>query len=191
MKLMNPMPSSPSRFSSGTSTSSKISSRVSDDARTGVVELSSALGISRNTVQSRVRRLEESGVLTGYQPRVDLAEAGLAVQAFVALEINQVVMSSVVSGLARIPQVLEVHATTGREDLLVRVATATQAELQELVVHILAIPGVEERTEMSVNAVAAKYVHDEISQMVYSKRIVCGGRYLKRCQLYSANVFCL
>ncbi|MDF2827904.1 MAG: AsnC family transcriptional regulator [Mycobacterium sp.] len=120
----------------------EILRKLSDDARTGVVELSSALGISRNTVQSRVRRLEESGVLTGYQPRVDLAEAGLAVQAFVALEINQVGMSSVVSGLARIPQVLEVHATTGREDLLVRVATATQAELQELVVHILAIPGV-------------------------------------------------
>jgi DNA-binding Lrp family transcriptional regulator len=120
----------------------EILRKLSDDARTGVVELSSALGISRNTVQSRVRRLEESGVLTGYQPRVDLAEAGLAVQAFVALEINQVGMASVVSGLARIPQVLEVHATTGREDLLVRVATATQAELQELVVHILAIPGV-------------------------------------------------
>jgi DNA-binding Lrp family transcriptional regulator len=120
----------------------EILRKLCDDARTGVVELSSALGISRNTVQSRVRRLEESGVLTGYQPRVDLAEAGLAVQAFVALEINQVGMASVVSGLARIPQVLEVHATTGREDLLVRVATATQAELQELVVHILAIPGV-------------------------------------------------
>jgi DNA-binding Lrp family transcriptional regulator len=120
----------------------EILRKLSDDARTGVVELSSALGISRNTVQSRVRRLEESGVLTGYQPRVDLAEAGLAVQAFVALEINQVGMASVVSGLARIPQVLEVHATTGREDLLVRVATATQADLQELVVHILAIPGV-------------------------------------------------
>ena len=120
----------------------EILRKLTDDARTGVVELSSALGVSRNTVQSRVRRLEESGVLTGYRPRVDLAKAGLAVQAFVALEINQVGMSSVVDGLARIPQVLEVHATTGREDLLVRVATGTQAELQELVVRILAIPGV-------------------------------------------------
>jgi DNA-binding Lrp family transcriptional regulator len=120
----------------------EILRKLSDDARTGVVELSSALGVSRNTVQSRVRRLEESGVLTGYQPSVDLAEAGLAVQAFVALEINQVGMSSVVDGLACIPQVLEVHATTGREDLLVRVATGTQAELQELVVRILALPGV-------------------------------------------------
>jgi DNA-binding Lrp family transcriptional regulator len=120
----------------------EILRKLTDDARTGVVELSSALGVSRNTVQSRVRRLEESGLLTGYQPSVDLAQAGLAVQAFVALEINQVGMSSVVDGLAQIPQVLEVHATTGREDLLVRVATGTQAELQELVVRILAIPGV-------------------------------------------------
>jgi DNA-binding Lrp family transcriptional regulator len=120
----------------------QILRKLTEDARTGVVEMSAALGISRNTVQSRVRRLEESGVLTGYQPRVDLAQVGVAVQAFVALEINQVGMASVVDGLARIPQVLEVHATTGREDLLVRVATNTQAELQELVVGILAIPGV-------------------------------------------------
>ncbi|MCK0175311.1 MULTISPECIES: Lrp/AsnC family transcriptional regulator [Mycobacteriaceae] len=120
----------------------QILRKLTDDARTGVVELSSALGVSRNTVQSRVRRLEESGVVTGYEPRVDLAQAGVAVQAFVALEITQVGMASVVSGLAGIPQVLEVHATTGREDLLVRVATGTQAELQELVVRILAIPGV-------------------------------------------------
>ncbi|MBJ7384674.1 MAG: AsnC family transcriptional regulator, partial [Mycolicibacterium sp.] len=33
----------------------EILRKLSDDARTGVVELSSALGISRNTVQSRVR----------------------------------------------------------------------------------------------------------------------------------------
>ncbi|MGH3638279.1 MAG: Lrp/AsnC family transcriptional regulator [Mycobacterium sp.] len=120
----------------------EILRRLTDDARTGVVELSSALGVSRNTVQSRVRRMEESGLLTAYQPRLDLAQAGFAVQAFIALEINQVGMSSVVAGLARIAQVLEVHATTGREDLLVRVATATQAELQELVERILALPGV-------------------------------------------------
>jgi DNA-binding Lrp family transcriptional regulator len=120
----------------------EILRKLADDARTGVVELSSTLGVSRNTVQSRVRRLEGTGVVTGYEPRVDLAEAGVPVQAFVALEINQVGMSSVVDGLARIPQVLEVHATTGREDLLVRVATRTQAELQEMVVKILAIPGV-------------------------------------------------
>jgi hypothetical protein len=46
----------------------------------------------------------------------------------------------------------------------------------------------EERVEMGGNAAAAKYVHDEI---FCSKRIVCGVRYRKQCQLYCANGFCL
>lgn len=49
----------------------------------------------------------------------------------------------------------------------------------------------EEHAEMGGNFAAAKYVHDEILQTVYSKRIICGGRYGKRCQLYCANGFCL
>ncbi|MDV3130254.1 Lrp/AsnC family transcriptional regulator [Mycobacterium sp. 21AC1] len=120
----------------------EILRKLTADARTGVVELSSALGVSRNTVQSRVRRLEEAGVLTGYQPQFDLARAGFPVQAFIALETNQVRLSAVVDSLVEIAQVLEVHATTGREDLLVRVATVTQAELQDLIERVVAIPGV-------------------------------------------------
>jgi chaperonin GroEL (HSP60 family) len=49
----------------------------------------------------------------------------------------------------------------------------------------------EERAEMGSNVVVAKNMHDETSQAVCSKRIVCGGRYRKRCQLYCANDFCL
>lgn len=112
------------------------------DARTGVVELSSALGISRNTVQSRLKRLEHSGLITGYRVTVDLSKAGVAVQAFIALEIEQGRLTVVVDSLAEVPQVLEVHATTGREDLLVRVGTPTQAGLQQLIERIIAIDGV-------------------------------------------------
>ncbi|GAF47102.1 MULTISPECIES: Lrp/AsnC family transcriptional regulator [Rhodococcus] len=112
------------------------------DARTGVVELSSALGVSRNTVQSRVRRLEDAGLLTGYRLELDLAQAGIGVQAFIALEIEQGRLAAVVDSLAAIAQVLEVYATTGREDLLVRVATPTQADLQVLIERVVAIAGV-------------------------------------------------
>ena len=33
------------------------------------------MGVSRNTVQSRLKRLEEGGLLTGYRPELDLAHA--------------------------------------------------------------------------------------------------------------------
>jgi DNA-binding Lrp family transcriptional regulator len=116
---------------------------LSDDARIGVGELASALGVARNTVQARLRKLTDNKVLRGYHPDIDLAAVGVAVQAFVALEIRQSELQEIARSLADIPEVLEVHATTGREDLLVRVATSTQADLQRLAEHIVSLHGVE------------------------------------------------
>lgn len=116
------------------------------DSRAGVVQLSSTLGVSRNTVQARLRRLEEGGLLTGYRPEFDLAQAGVTTQAFIGLEVQQGQLASIVDALTMIPQVLEIHATTGREDLLVRVATQTQAGLQQLIEQIVLIDGVVHST---------------------------------------------
>lgn len=114
---------------------------LSRDSRTGMVQLATTLGVSRNTVQARIRRLEDAGVIAGYRVELDLATAGFATQAFTALKIEQGTLPAVVDSLAEIPQVLMVHPTTGHGDLLVQVATKTQAELQGLVQRIVAIPG--------------------------------------------------
>ena len=116
------------------------------DARAGVVELASRLGISRNTVQARLRRLEEGGLLTGYRPELKLGQAGVSMEAFIGLEVQQGRLASIVDALTAMPQVLEIHATTGREDLLVRVATETQADLQQLIETIVGIAGVVHST---------------------------------------------
>lgn len=120
----------------------RLLSALSRNSRVGIGELASALGIARNTAQARLRRLTEAKVLRGYRPDIDLAAVGIAVQAFVALEIHQSELRAIVHTLGEIPEVLEVHATTGREDLLVRVATSTQAELQRLVEQIVSLNGV-------------------------------------------------
>jgi DNA-binding Lrp family transcriptional regulator len=119
---------------------------LATDARSGVVDLASRLGISRNTVQARLRRLEEGGLLTGYRPELKLAEAGVPVEAFIGLEVQQGRLASIVDALTAMPQVLEIHATTGREDLLVRVATETQADLQQLIEGIVGTAGVVHST---------------------------------------------
>jgi DNA-binding Lrp family transcriptional regulator len=112
------------------------------DARAGVVELAQTLGVSRQTVQARLRRLEEERVLQGFIPRVDLEAAGIAVQAFASLALEQGRFDEVVARLRQLPHVLEVHVTTGREDLLVRLASRTHAELQDLIRTIVSMPGV-------------------------------------------------
>ena len=115
---------------------------LEQDARQGIGELADKLGVSRNTVQSRLRRLTEAGLLRGFTPRLDLVEVGITVEAFAALALDQGKLDDVIDLLAAIPEVMEIHATSGREDLLVRIGAVSHAELQELIQRIVALPGV-------------------------------------------------
>ena len=64
-------------------------------------------------MSARLRRLEDSGVVTGYGPDIDVAAAGFGVQAFVTLEIAQGAIEDVQRDLEAIPGLLEAHAATG------------------------------------------------------------------------------
>lgn len=105
-----------------------------DNSRIGVLELSRTLGVARATVSARLQRLEDSGVITGYQPRIGLAAAGYGVQAFVTLEIAQGALGDVIAVLEQIPGVLEAFATTGSGDVLCRVAAASHDDLQRTLI---------------------------------------------------------
>ncbi|CAH0132712.1 Lrp/AsnC family transcriptional regulator [Rhodococcoides fascians] len=105
-----------------------------DNSRIGVLEMSRTLGVARATVSARLQRLEDSGVITGYQPRIGLAAAGYGVQAFVTLEIAQGALGDVVAVLEQIPGVLEAFATTGVGDVLCRVAAASHDDLQRTLI---------------------------------------------------------
>lgn len=120
--------------------------RLNDNARAGVVELAAQLGISRNTVLARLERLEKAGILKGYKPVIDLEAAGLPVQAFVGLELDQRQLAQVIVNLSEIPEILEVTTQAGREDLLVKVAAATLAQLQQAVGRMIEIRGVRHST---------------------------------------------
>lgn len=124
----------------------EIIGRLTRNARAGVVELASALGVARNTVQARLKRLEETGVLRGFRPDVDLEAIGVSVQAFVDVELDQRRMAYVVKAISEIPEVLEIITQAGREDLRVRVGAVTHAELQEVVVRIIDTDGVRHTT---------------------------------------------
>jgi len=120
----------------------QILGHLGSRARPAIVEMAAKLGVTRSTVQSRIKRLEDSGALTGLRPELDLAVIGVDVEAFIALALQQGMLDRVVEQLTAVPHVLEIHATTGRDDLLVRVAVGSHGELQDLIQEILAIRGV-------------------------------------------------
>lgn len=124
----------------------QILAGLTANARIGIAELAAELGVSRNTVQQRIRRLEEAEILTGFQPIINLSAIGLPVQAVMSLELDQRRMAEVVEGLQSLPEVLEVTIQAGREDLVVHVALASLEALQSLTAAIVGIDGVRKTT---------------------------------------------
>lgn len=113
------------------------------EPRVGVLEASRRLRVARGTVQARLERMAERGVITGYGPEVDPAALGYEVTAFITLEIRQAGgHDPVAERLAAIPEVLEVHTITGPGDMLCRVVARTNADLQRVLDAIVSTEGV-------------------------------------------------
>jgi DNA-binding Lrp family transcriptional regulator len=116
---------------------------VSAEPRVGMLEASRRLGVARGTVQARLDRLQERGVITGYGPDIEPAALGHGVTAFVTLEIRQAGgHDEVARQLALIAEVLEVHTITGAGDMLCRVVACTNADLQRVIDAIVEVAGV-------------------------------------------------
>jgi DNA-binding Lrp family transcriptional regulator len=100
--------------------------------RVGVLELSRRLGVARGTVQARLDRLVERGVIASFAPVLDPVALGYGVTAFATLEIRQGRGQAVLDHLRAIPEVLEVHTITGPGDMLCRVVARSNADLQRV-----------------------------------------------------------
>jgi Lrp/AsnC family transcriptional regulator, leucine-responsive regulatory protein len=104
------------------------------DARMGFRELARRAGLSPATVANRTRRLENTGVVTGYHARVDPIAAGYAVTAFIVVDTRGRRESVRVADLARAhPAVLEDHRVTGSDDHVLKVVVARLSELEPLI----------------------------------------------------------
>ena len=113
-----------------------------DHPRIGVQTMANHLGVARGTVQTRLTRLRDSGVIRSFPPEIDLVKIGYSVLAFTTIEISQGRFRHVVETLKTIPELLEAHATAGEGDLLCRVVAASHDDLMRVIEFILGIDGV-------------------------------------------------
>jgi DNA-binding Lrp family transcriptional regulator len=120
----------------------RIIEQLTSDPRSGLVEVARRLGVARGTVQSRLAKLSERGVVTGFGPEVEPARIGYPVLAFVFLEISQGRLAEAVHHIEAIPEVLEAYGITGPSDLLCRVVARNNDHLQDIINTILRTPAV-------------------------------------------------
>jgi DNA-binding Lrp family transcriptional regulator len=117
-----------------------------------ILALSRTLGVARNTVHARLARLDRQRALREPSRRVDPAALGYSLVAFVSIALSQQAVHLAEAGLKKLPEVVEIHSTTGDSDLLVKVVARSTEELHRVTVAILAIEGVV-RTSTAISLV--------------------------------------
>lgn len=112
------------------------------DARAPVSELARKLGLSRTTVQDRLRRLEGQGVIVGYGLRLAESSApGLSAWVSISVEARQ--QLAVAKVLAQIAAIELLQAVSGKVDFVALLRAPSAGEMDDVLDAITLLPGVK------------------------------------------------
>ena len=125
---------------------------LDDDPEATSLALAQRLGVARNTLHARVQRMRGAGVLRDFSRRVEPAALGRSLTAFVSVWLSQVTGRHAIEALRGIPEVIEVHATTGDADLLLKVVARDTRDLHRISDLLITVPDiVRTSTVISLN----------------------------------------
>jgi DNA-binding Lrp family transcriptional regulator len=116
---------------------------VSQDARISLTDLADRINVSRSTAHTRLQRLRDENVITGFTATVDPKALGLGVAALVFIDIEQHDWRTLRAELAAIPGVEYLAMCAGRFDLMLIARAADIPALRDVLLgQIQRIPGV-------------------------------------------------
>ena len=112
------------------------------NARLPVVNLARKLGVSRATVQNRMQRLTRDGVIRGYTVSLQPGVKTGAIRALMNIAVEGKKLQSVTQALRGFPDIVALHNTNGRWDLIAEIQTESLEVFNRLLSEVRLIDGV-------------------------------------------------
>lgn len=94
------------------------------DATQSIQEIADEVGLTTNPCWRRIKRLEDSGVITGRIATINWAKLGLSMTAFARIHTTQHSkdwLSTFKKSVNQIPEIVECHRMTGEVDYLLKI----------------------------------------------------------------------
>lgn len=119
------------------------------NARESVASLARKLGLSRTTVQDRLKRLEENRVIEGYSVKLSESTRRGGINAYISIEVEPRRSLDVTSALSSIAQIEALYTVSGKYDILALITARSTDDIDRLLDEIGQIGGVT-RTESAI-----------------------------------------
>lgn len=127
------------------------------EPRASAVSLADRTGLSRNTIQARLSRIDDHHALDSFERRIDPATLGFPLRAFLLANVTQRKLASIAADLEAIPEVLEVQGVSGAVDLLIQAVARDADDLYRIAGQILKINGIDRTTTALVMRTLVDY----------------------------------
>ncbi|MCP3888095.1 MAG: Lrp/AsnC family transcriptional regulator [Desulfobulbaceae bacterium] len=97
---------------------------LQEKARIPNVEVSRRIGLAPSAVLERIRKMENQGIIDGYEVKLNPEKFNRTQVAFVHVKVNVPMDEIVGERLSKIPEIQEIHFVSGSDSYLIKIRTS-------------------------------------------------------------------
>ena len=147
---------------------------LTEQGRISISDLSATIGLSQTPTVNRIRKLEETGVIMGYQAHLSEAMLGGAISVFTWVSLvdqKRDTLSAFERAMERSPEVMDCYLMTGDADYLLRIAMSGLGEFERFLTDTLTgLPEVRSiRSSVALRPVVQKRRPPGLSRQVQDR----------------------
>ena len=132
---------------------------LQENARKSYRDIARELGMSLNTVSSRVKKMEGEGVITGYSTLVDPSKTGYDMTAIIGVRISKGKLMDVQRKIAADKHISAVYDVTGEWDSIIIARFASRNDLNAFIKKVATMEYIERTmTQVVLNTVKETYI---------------------------------
>ncbi len=131
-------------------TDEKIINELIKNSRMPISKISLKTGIPDSTISNRLNKLEKNNIIDQYTTIINPKSVGIEITAMIIIQTETEKHENVEKELPKLDKVYEVYSVSGEYDILIKVWAHTLEELNEILLQIRTIDGIEELRELIV-----------------------------------------
>jgi DNA-binding Lrp family transcriptional regulator len=132
--------------------SAKVLEEYLHDSRQSIREVARKIGVSSGTVASRLKEMEETGIIRRYSAQLDYEKLGYELTAITEITVSEGRMIEVGEAISKLSQATGVYNITGDSDLMVVGKFRNRKELSDFTKMLLTIPHIDRtKTHLVLN----------------------------------------
>ena len=136
-------------------TDKKILKNLLDDARFSSRQIAKNVGVSVGTVLSRIKKMEDDGLIKGYSVILDHEKLGYELTVVTEITVSKGRLTEMENEIAKLPNVCGVYDVTGLTDAVIIAKFRNREDLGRFTKQLLSLPYIE-RTNTHVALTTVK-----------------------------------